>query len=38
MACLTAPRGGRALFEHLALPSPPAQLAPAQGPAQLAWC
>ncbi len=39
LAYLTAPGGGgRAILEHLGLPSRPAQLAPAQGPPQLAWC
>ncbi|WP_239470514.1 hypothetical protein [Archangium violaceum] len=38
LAYLTAPGGVRAILEHLGLPSWPAQLAPAQGPAQLAWC
>jgi hypothetical protein len=38
LAYLTAPGGVRAIVEHLGLPSWPAQLAPAQGPAQLAWC
>jgi hypothetical protein len=32
LAHLTAPDGGRAILEHLQLPSPPAQLAPARGP------
>lgn len=38
LAYLTAPGGVRAILEHLGLPSRPAQLAPAQGPPQLAWC
>ncbi|PTL80357.1 ATP-dependent helicase HrpA [Vitiosangium sp. GDMCC 1.1324] len=38
LAYLTAPDGVRALLDHLELPSRPAQLAPAQGPPQLAWC
>jgi hypothetical protein len=38
LAYLTAPGGVRAIVEHLGLPSWPAQLAPAQGPEQLAWC
>ncbi|RKH68905.1 ATP-dependent helicase HrpA [Corallococcus llansteffanensis] len=37
-AYLTAPGGVRAILEHLELPTWPAQLAPAQGPAQMAWC
>jgi hypothetical protein len=35
---LPAPGGVRAILEHLALPTRPAQLAPAQGPPQQAWC
>ncbi|WNG52719.1 ATP-dependent helicase HrpA [Archangium minus] len=35
---LTAPDGFGAILEHLERPTRPAQLAPAQGPAQLAWC
>ena len=38
LAYLTAPGGVRAILEHWGLPSWPAQLAPAQGPPQLAWC
>ncbi|TNV61336.1 ATP-dependent helicase HrpA [Corallococcus exiguus] len=38
LAYLTAPGGGRAILEHLALPSRPAKLALAQGPPQSAWC
>jgi hypothetical protein len=38
LASLTAPGGVRAILEHLGLPSRLAQLAPAQGPPQLAWC
>jgi hypothetical protein len=37
LAYLTAPGGVRAIVEHLELPTRPAQLAPAQGPPQLAW-
>ena len=35
---LTAPSAVRAILEHLALPTRPAQLAAAQGPPQQAWC
>ncbi len=38
LAYLTASGGGRAILEHLALPSRPAKLAPAQGPPQSAGC
>jgi len=38
LAYLTAPCGVSAILEHLGLPAGPAKLAPAQGPAQLAWC
>ncbi|NMO15238.1 ATP-dependent helicase HrpA [Pyxidicoccus fallax] len=38
LASLTAPGGGRAIVEHLALPSRPAKRAPAQGPPQSAGC
>ncbi|PTL81063.1 ATP-dependent helicase HrpA [Vitiosangium sp. GDMCC 1.1324] len=37
-AVLTAPNAVRAILEHLALPTRPAQLAAAQGPPQHAWC
>lgn len=37
LASLTAPDGGHAILEYLALPSLPAMLAPAQGPPQSAW-
>jgi len=38
LAYLKAPNGGRAILEHLELPSQPGRLAPAQGPPQSAWC
>ncbi|RKH42286.1 ATP-dependent helicase HrpA [Corallococcus sicarius] len=38
LASLTAPGGVRAILEHLDFPTRPAQLAPAQGPAQMGWC
>ncbi|WNG42265.1 ATP-dependent helicase HrpA [Archangium violaceum] len=38
LADVTTPSGVRAFLAHLGLPTRPAQLAPAQGPPQSAWC
>lgn len=38
LAYLTAPGGVRSILEHLELPTRPAQLALAQGPALMAGC
>jgi hypothetical protein len=37
LAYLTAPNAVRAILQHLALPTRPAQLAAAQGPPQQTW-